>query len=247
MRKNQRWRYRIGLLLLSLLTFLSVTWVVLDDLFAPFEREGRTVTVPSFVGLDAAEIEGEDWIELEIEYRYDDSARAGIVTAQSPAEGSVRKISDRYPVCRVSLTVSLGSETVLLPDVVGLDVRDAEARLRRMGLAVEQRISAGAYPEGEVFGMSPHAGERVPVGARITLYASAGTPAVTVEVPDLYGLSRGEALTKLWLSQLSVAEVVEVESEEASGIVVGQNYPPRTVVMAGTKLTLYVSREDGFE
>ena len=66
---------------------------------------------------------------------------------------------------------------------------------------------------------------------------------MTVTVPDVRGLSRSEALMQLWLAQLSVLDVIEEDSVEEPGVVIRQNYLPGTVVMAGTKLTLYVSRE----
>ncbi|MBQ9760820.1 MAG: PASTA domain-containing protein [Clostridia bacterium] len=234
----------VGILLLSFLFFVSSAWVVFDELFAPLEEEMQTVTVPNFEGQALSSVRMADWFEVKTEYRYDESAPSGVILSQEPSGGSQRKIGVRRPTCQLKLTVSLGRETAILPDVVGEDVRVAEGRLREAGFAVKSEISVGAYPEGEVYQMSPRGGEKLPVGTEIVLYVSAGTPAVTVTVPDLRGLTRGEALTQIWLSQLSVKEVIEVPSEVEEGLVIAQDYPPGTVVMAGSRLTLTVSGRD---
>lgn len=242
-RDARRIRRRVGLLLLSFLLFISAVWVVFDELFEPLDGSIRTYTVPNFEGQREEELHAEPWLEVETEYRYDADTPEGVVLSQTPSGGSLRKISADRPTCKVRLTVSLGTQTVTLPNVVGEDVRVAESTLRSEGFIVKTEISTGAHPEGAVYDMKPNGGQVLPIGSQITLYASAGMPAVTVEVPDLRGLTRGEALIKLWLSQLSVAEVLEEDSDGEAGIVIRQNYQPGTVVMAGTKLTLTVSRE----
>lgn len=242
-RYTHRARRMTLLLLFSFLLFISSVWVVFDELFAPFSDDTQTVTVPDYLGMDADGVVGEEWLEIEREYRYDAQTPAGTVMSQSPTGGSQRKISAEHPTCQLTLTVSLGQETATLPNVVGMDVRVAETTLRALGFAVKTEVSTGAHPEGEVFEMEPRGGVELPLGSEIRLFASAGTPAVTVTVPSLCGLTRGEALTRVWLSQLSVLDVVEIDSDAPAGTVVRQNYQPGTIVMAGTRLTLYVSRE----
>ena len=73
------------------------------------------------------------------------------------------------------------------------------------------------------------------------LSVSAGTPNKTVEVPNLVGLSRSDALVKLWLAELSVAEVTEEPSLLPVGSVIRQSHVAGTLVSAGTPVTLVVS------
>ena len=243
-RRERRTRRMVELLLLSFLLFISSVWVVLDDLLALMDEGQETVTVPDFEGLTLSEIDPAEWLEIKTEYRYDDGTPSGVILSQTPSGGSRRKIGQDRPTCDLTLTVSLGRETAQLPDLIGADVRVATVKLREAGFVVKTVISAGAYAEGEVYRMEPHGGDVLPVGTEVTLYAGAGAPAVTVTVPNLCGLSRGDALTRLWLSQLAVAELLEVASDAEEGIVIAQDYPPGTIVMAGTKLTLTVSGRD---
>jgi serine/threonine-protein kinase len=230
--------------ILSFALFLSAAWVVIDELFSPLERGGETVTLPDYTGEMCDGIQAPPWIDVKVKYQYDASTPQGVVLSQSPAGGSRRKLTGDAPTCKLTLTVSLGAEEVLLPNVVSHDVRMAEATLRSAGFVVESEFFTGAHPEGEVFEMNPRGGVKLPRGSRVRLSVSAGTPAVTVTVPNLCGMQRGEALTALWLAQLSLDRIVEVDADEASGTVVRQNYQPGTVVMAGSKLTLYVSRQN---
>lgn len=236
---EKRW---VWALILAFALFLSAAWIVFDELFAPMESSGETVTVPDYTGAASESLSPPAWLTVRTEYRYNAEVPAGEVISQSPVGGSRRKITNERPQCEVRLTVSLGEEHVYLPNVVGEDVRVAEAALREAGFAVESIFSTGAYPEGEVLAMRPVGGRELPRGSRVTLSVSAGVPAVTVTVPDLRGMQREEALTALWLSQLALDRVIEEDSMQSEGTVIRQNYQPDTVVMAGTKLTLYVSR-----
>ena len=229
-------------LLCSALLFVGTGWILVDSLFAPFERVTESVEIPNFCGSTLESLEFADWIEVQVSYRHDASMARDVVLSQSPAAGSRRKLTAQNPKCKVSLTVSLGEESAEVPAVVGLDAREAESMLRGLGFSVEIEKSEGVYPEGTVFAVAPREGTRLPVGSRVKLSVSVGIPSKAVRVPELRGLSRSDALVQVWLSELAVGEVIEVESFEPEGTVIRQSHQPETLVPAGTKLTLYVSR-----
>ena len=236
--------WRIG----TAMTFLfciCACWLVFDSLFAPFATQGERVEIPDYLGMRSEVLSFPDWMEVKTVYRHDDEVPAGVVVSQEPAGGSLRKISPWNPTCRLTVTVSLGREHAALPAVVGKDVREAEATLREMGFAVRVERSQGAYPEGQVFDMDPRAGVELPLGATVTLSVSQGAPTVTVTVPDLRGLSRAEALMRLWEAQLSVDGVIEEPSLQEEGTVLRQSHVPGTLVSAGTKITVYIASPVG--
>lgn len=228
--------------LLSFLLAVSVGWIVFDHLFSPFGEKSVSVEIPDYCGRSLSDIEEPDWVELQTEYRYDPDAAAGVVLSQSPSAGSRRKLTAENPQCALSLVVSLGKETLTLPDVVGQDARETVTELRAKGFLVETVTKASSYPEGTILSMEPRGGTELPKGARVVLTVSEGYPNVTVTVPDLRGLTRSDALVQLWLSQLTAGEVIEIESDEAVGTVVSQSHRPGTLVVANTRVTLYVSR-----
>ena len=240
---NARRRIRVWKIgtAMAFLFCICVCWLVFDSLFAPFSTQGERVEIPDYRGQRLDDLSFLEWMEVKTVYRHDDNTPSGVVVSQEPAGGSLRKISPWNPTCRLTVTVSLGKEHAALPNVVGKDVRVAEVALRELGFTVRVERSEGAYPEGQVFDMEPRAGAELPLGSTVTLSVSRGAPAVTVEVPDLRGLSRAEALMRLWEAQLSVGEVVEEPSFEQEGTVLRQSHLPGTLVTAGTKITLYIS------
>lgn len=241
-KKNSR-RWVRGALF-SLLLLLSTAWTVWDSLFLPRGIPSTSVEVPDLCGVALDTLEPPDWMELEVEYRHDANTAAGVILSQSPKGGSWRRLTEANPRCRLFLTVSLGEESVTLPDLMGEDGRVAEGRLRELGLAVSVRRVEGAYPEGTVFDMEPRAGAVLPIGAEVTLVVSAGVPHESVRVPELRGLTRSEALVQLWLSGLSLGEAVELSPSGAGGRVVRQSHPAGTLVLGGTPITVYIGADE---
>ena len=221
---------------------LAVGWITADMLFMPREKPPITVEIPDFCGLSLGDITPEDWLTVDIEYRYDESAPAGIVLSQTPTGGSRRRLIG--DACQVTVTVSLGQESILLPHMAGRDVYEVADELRNLGLVVNTVMQSSPREVGRVLESEPRAGERVPKGTAITLTVSQGTVPKTVSVPQLCGLSRADALIRLWLCGLNVGEVVEMPSSAPAGSVFRQSHTEGTVVLPGTKITIYVSQEN---
>lgn len=235
------WR-RVALIALVLAAVLL--WIALDVWLGLTEPDGRAVTVPDCTGRTVSELALDVCFDVTVEYRYDDNAPEGAVISQAPRAGAQRKLTKSTPTCALRLTVSLGKERVTLRDEVGSDMREATARLRGMGLRVVTAVQASNAPEGRVLDMQPTAGTVLLRGDTVTLTVSAGTPTQTVKVPDLTGVSRADALVQLWLSQLSVGDVIEISADAPDGTVVRQSHRAGTVVRAGTRITLYISMQD---
>ena len=230
--------------LVALVLSLAVGWITADILLRPREAEPATVTIPNLVGLDVSNLQTEEWLDIDIEYRYDENTPTGVVFAQSPTGGSRRRLAEDGEPCRVTVTVSLGRESILLPSVVGKDVYEIATELRNLGLVVNTVAESSPKGVGTVLASEPKAGESVPKGATVTLTVSLGEKQQTVTVPNLCGFSRADALIRLWLCQLNVGEVVELPSDEVAGTVIRQSHTEGTVVLPGTKITIYVSQQN---
>ena len=99
-------------------------------------------------------------------------AKPGTIVAQSPAAGStVAKDS------AVRINVSQGSATVVVPDVVGMSVGEAETQLSNAGLkSVVQLHVPSAQPSGTVVAQNPPGGQ-AKRGSRVVLNVSTGSAA----------------------------------------------------------------------
>lgn len=220
---------------------VCVGWLTFDHLFMPFAGTGQSVEIPNFCGATYESLSPADWMAVEVEYRYDEHAASGTVLSQSPAAGTRKKLTDEEPRVPILLTVSRGKEMLILPDMVGRDVREAESLLRGMGLVVRTAYVQSTYPNGRVLSCDPPAETPVPKGRETLLTVSSGAPNAVTTVPDLRGLSREDALIRLWLAQLTVGDVVEEFSAEPDGCVVRQSHQPGTRVKVSTKITIYIS------
>ena len=223
---------------------VAVGWITMDILFQPRKKEATTVEIPNFCGLHADRIQADEWIDLDVEYRYDENTPEGVVFAQTPTGGSRRRLADGKTTYQVTITVSLGQESIRLPQTVGRDVWEAATELRNLGFVVNTVAKTSPREVGRVLESEPRAGESVPKGTTITLTVSQGEKQSTARVPNLCGLSRSDALIRLWLCQLNVGEVVEVASNAPAGTVFRQSHTEGTVVLPGTKITIYVSKEN---
>ncbi len=223
---------------------LAIGWITADMLLMPRQRPPETVEIPDFCGLSVDGLKAEDWLDFDIEYRYDGNTPAGVIFSQTPTGGSRRRLSESGEPCRVTVVVSLGRESILLPSMAGRDVYEVATELRNLGLVVNTVVESSRREAGRVLESEPRAGESVPRGATVTLTVSQGEKQKTVGVPNLCGLTRADALIRLWLCQLNVGEVIEVPSSAPVGTVFRQSHTGGTVVLPGTKITIYISQEN---
>ena len=237
---TRTWKFSV---FIAFVLLLAVGWITVDMLFHPFEKAPTTVEIPDFCGLNINNLQAPEWLDVDIEYHYDENTPAGVVFRQTPTGGSLRRLAEDKP-CQVSLAVSLGRESISLLSMIGRDVYEVATELRNLGLVVHTVMQSSPRAVGSVLASEPRAGESVPRGATITLTVSQGEEQKTVQVPNLCGLSRADALIRLWLCQLNVGEVIEAPSNEPAGTVFRQSHIAGTVVLPGTKITIYISQEN---
>lgn len=198
--------------LTALLLLLSVCFLTADGLLGLTEPTVGTFPIPDLVGKTEQEVAALDGFSVISVYEQDDSP-AGTVLAQEPAAGSLRRKTDRPTELR--LTVSLGRKRVVIPALSGKTADEATSVLRALGLTVTQQRLPGGHA-GEVERTEPSAGAEVLPDSAVTLYVRAGEATRTVSVPDLRGMSRGEALLLIFRAGLSV-EVEEANRTDETG------------------------------
>jgi serine/threonine-protein kinase len=133
-----------------------------------------------------------------------------------------------------------------MTSLIGLDVGAARTELDEQGwvVAVERQRMSGSVV-GEVLAQNPISGNPWARGQVVTLLVSDGPP--LVEIPEVEGVHRRDAIDQIRGSRLVVAEVNEVFDEEVVADLVissalASGAPISATVPEGTEIVLEVSK-----
>ena len=217
------------------------------------ENASKTMTIPNFVGetysMDyEAELE-EFYYNVTVDYVYDASVAENEIIGQAPESGERRKVIAGKQKCDLTLTVSLGAQTVTLPDLTVMDSREVALKLKSLGLICEEESDYNdTVVEGYVFKTDPMAGTVMTAGDTVTIYISRGQEITYTLVPDFVGMTEAQAYRKLISSELALGNVTYQESAEDKGTVIAQSKVAySSVPVKATKIDFIVSLGSGEE
>lgn len=191
------------------------------------ERRLNLVEVPDWTGRTKDDAEAHALslgLAFEVsEERHDVGVAVSRVLQQEPAPGTTVR---RGRTMRV--VVSLGGETLTVPDLIRQPARQADLELRRQGLSQgwEARIHDDDVADGQVIGQAPAPGSLTVAGERIHLLISEGERTQRFVMPDLSGLPLREVADWITLCGFRTGSVRRLPADgKESGTVVGQ-LPP---------------------
>jgi tRNA A-37 threonylcarbamoyl transferase component Bud32 len=145
-----------------------------QDAKAEKARQATSVEVPDAVGLTEAEAKQKlnaSGFKVDVRLQESSAADAGKVLDQSPAAGERAEKGSR-----VVIEVGNGPATVEVPEVVGLSISEAEAKLAKAGLTVglQRERPSDTEPEGVVVEQEYPAGTKVEPETAVDLRVSSG-------------------------------------------------------------------------
>jgi serine/threonine-protein kinase len=188
------------------------------------ERRSSVVTIPDWTGKErmAAMAEARSLgLGFSVgDERHDPGVAADRVVAQDPAPGAVVRRGRS-----VRVTVSLGGETITIPSVIGHPARQAEAEIKRAGLAggFEARIHDADAPEGQVLDQAPSGGSLGAAGEPVHRLISDGPRTPRWVMPDLTGRSLRDVQDWITLCGFRAGPARKVPGTgKAPGTVIGQ-------------------------
>lgn len=130
---------------------------------------------------------------------------------------------------------------VVVPDVTGKQMVLARQILEDKKLRVNVAETFDAdVPVGSVVSQTPEAGSKVKEERMVTIYVSKGGE--SVDMPDLKGLSKSDAIAKLEKMGLKVGSVYEKNSDEEAGTVIGTDPRAGSKVSRGKSVDITVSK-----
>ncbi len=225
------------------LAFAVAAFVLCFCIFAtstnPLFSMREDMIVGDFVGLTAAqaqEVEGYNKLNIVYEEVYNSNYEAGVIYMQSPRAGRTVKEGQT-----VTLTVSLGTQWVEVPNLINWDSSDAQEVLKENNLAVRVYYQMNdSVAAGTVFNTDPAAGTSVEANTAVTLYVAQAQVELEREVPYVEGLELKEA--KSLISDAGLVPVIEeVPSTDPKDTVISQSIEAGSKVKVLSRVTLQVS------
>ena len=173
------------------------------------------------------------------------STPAGTVISQEPVAGRSLMVTEEG--MNVRLNVSTGFILTEVPNVVGLDYREASLNLQNAGFAVEiSNVVSSSSPKDQVIGTSPAASEKISAGSTVYVTVSAGAQVSYVRMPNLIGLTEDAAVAKLQNAHLAYGGSERKNSDYEAGTVIAQSVVAFAEVEELTRITLTVSSGPGY-
>ncbi len=235
--------------ILPILAGITVAFVAVVILILAFVGPtifGRVedVDCPNFVGMRWSDVESGEYaetFELIPEWQPSDVEK-GIIVGQSIEEGRSIKEGNK-----ITLIISSGERTVLVPDVSGKAQDVAKSILEKEGFEPEfVEVSDDEIQKGLIIRTNPVSGSSVPMGSKITVYISTGEATAKVKMPDCVGLTKEEAIRLLEDKGLVVGNISEAnctDREFSAGVVMAQDpeYEAGNEVGFGSAVDLVIS------
>ncbi|MFH8367288.1 Stk1 family PASTA domain-containing Ser/Thr kinase [Streptomyces sp. NPDC018031] len=201
---------------------------------------GQFTKVPGVIGLTQAKAERkltDKGLEVKVVREFSDVVDKGKVIETDPGVGErIRNTGT------VTIRISQGPPRATVPNVVGMPITEARAKIKDAGLAVGKvtRHFSNETPAGQVLATDPRAGvERRPDSA-VSIKVSMGEP---ISVPDVVGESAADAESDLRDAGFKVEFAEDrVFSEEDAGAVAKQSPSSEKDAAKGDTITLTLSK-----
>lgn len=226
--------------ILIIALFVLVTVIGAVSGYFAFNRTSAEVAVPNIIGMKQAEakklVESKK-LNFVVGAKEKSDKPEGTVLECFPKVGTkVKANSD------VRVIISGGTDTMGVPNVVGIDLSTAKSIITSSGLDVGD-ISykySDTVSQGQVISQDPEADSKVKDGSKVNLVVSKGPEAKYVTVPDVSGKSISEARAIMQNAGLRVAEnPVETSDKTQENLgITNQSIGASRQVKEGTTVTL---------
>ena len=231
-----------GITVAFALACLALCWAILND-SSTLMSEKANVVLADYSGMTQDEVNAQPQVSsgqitVNWEQSYSNDYAAGYVYKQSPVAG--RTVREGQSV---TLTVSLGIQSVTVPDVTNYLQADAEQQLKNLGVSVlVTRAVEPTVASGSVIRTDPAAGSQVAAGSTVVVYVSRPQVSTTAKVPSLVGLSSvNDARTLLVQNKLGLGSTTEQYSDKPAGTIIAQNPAAGSTVKVNSRVSVTVS------
>ena len=227
----------------AILLFIGGILYFVISILNPFSTgESNALKAPVLVGKFYEDVvKDEEYSSFNIVEKqsvYDEKYTAGTIIEQTPEKGKTIEEGDT-----IEVVVSKGAKSETLSNLVGMEYRQAEIELEKLGIPFREEWEySDKYSQNEIISMTPPAGTEISEDITVVLTISKGKEIKNVKTPNVKGESESSARKILESAGLKVGNVTRVDSTEPDGTVLFQSIPAESEVQEGTSVDLQISR-----
>ncbi len=228
-----------ALLLLALIVGCIIGFPEIKAAITGSNKKVEMITLSSYIGKDYETVEKENASGLVFQRENKLSSEPkGTIIAQEPEAGTqVAKGSI------ITFTVSIGVETVQIPDITNKYYELAVQELYDLGINARTKfVSSDSVKENYVIRTDPEKFTEIKQSDTVTVYISSGSEIVTVSVPDVLKRTEDDAVAKLAEQGLRADKAYEYSDTVAEGCVISQSPSAGDRVDEGSSVKIVISR-----
>ncbi|MES0341630.1 MAG: PASTA domain-containing protein, partial [Candidatus Humimicrobiaceae bacterium] len=201
------------------------------------------ISIPNMIGLELQEARKIlEAIGLEtgtISEDYSEEFERDHIIKQTPAYGETVDKEDS-----VDITISMGNQTVIIPNIIGLDFVYASNHLESLGINVitsKIPLTEDISQPGLVVLVIPQPGTSIIAGSTVELKIS--TSELLNEVPDITGLNLEQAKEKLGILGIGI-EIIYIDTDYSvqQGEVLDQLPLPGNYIALNSSVVLFIGK-----
>jgi eukaryotic-like serine/threonine-protein kinase len=201
------------------------------------------ISIPNIIGLELQE--AQDILEAmglksgAVSEEYSEDFAQDHIIKQVPSPGELTAIGES-----VDIIISMGEQTVIIPNIIGLDYVYASSHLESVGINVitsKTPLTEEIFQPGSVVSVIPQPGTRVKVGSTVELMISTSEP--LNKVPDIIGLDFEQASERLKLLGIGIEmNYIDTDYSFQQGEVLDQLPLPGYYISLDSSVVLFIGK-----
>ena len=195
-----------------------------------YTQHGEEFPMPQLVGENLYDLElGNKFPDLQyvvVDSIYEDPSNAGQIVMQNPISGSMVKKGRKVYIT----IVASNAEMTIMPDLRDLTLRNALNRLKINKLTLGEVIYKPSFAANAVLKQlykndTISIGDTLVVGSIIDLEVGKGEGRMELNVPNLYGKTKEEAIDYLTKASFNIGQITIIDTVEVDEVLVFEQSP----------------------
>ncbi len=245
-RRKKSATYSILRIMIALVVIVGmiVTMFLIGNSLLNNEKQRPMHEVPRVMGQSdetAQDMIRNAGFKAELFYEYHQLVAESVVIRQEPMPDEMLKEGSN-----VKITISLGVQTVIVPDVINRNYSEAAILIEKIGLKVgDVIITISDGPSDYVLEQNPQPDEEIAIGEVIHLKISKKEEDIKIKMPKVLYLSEIQAQDLITAIGYEISQIVEINGNEQKGTIIKQEPEEEAILNDESVITLWASNGQG--